>query len=434
MRPGRLMLPCFIALFCIAALTPWVPLAAYVACGGMAALLLACVIERVVLGRTTFRAERSAITALSLNEEQPITLVLSSDSPRALDVSVRQLWPRLIDARSSTLGGALVPGEALKLDFKIRSIERGKETLPAPYVAATIFGFAERIVPVGQAGEIDVLPNLRAVKRLHAQLNQFVLRGMGTRAAPKLGKGREFDRLREYHSDDDFRDINWKASARHNKLIVREFRTDRSQDILVCVDRGHRMAARAGHITKVDHAVNGSVLLAYICNRMEDRMGMLSFGADVDRGIGQGRGVAHMRQLTSFATGVQAEYIHTDYLALAAHVRRRLRHRSLILIMTDLPETGGRQSLVKAVRLLTPQHLPLVVILSDPALEASAHFKPADKKELCRTLVARDVWMERRQTILELQRHGTLVVDTTPEDAGMDAINAYIDVKRRQLL
>ncbi len=81
-----------------------------------------------------------------------------------------------------------------------------------------------------------------------------------------------------------------------------------------------------------------------------------------------------------------------------------------------------------------PQHLPLVVILSDPALEAAAKFKPANKKELCRTLVAHDVWMERRQTILELQRQGALVVDTTPEDAGIDAINAYIDVKRRQLL
>src|SRR5205085_7625033 len=130
--------------------------------------------------------------------------------------------------------------------------------------------------------------------------------------SPKLGKGREFDRLREYNTDDDFRDIAWKPSARHNKLIVREYRTDRSQDVLVCVDRGHRMAARSGHISKADHAVNAAVLLAYICNRMEDRMGLLSFGAEVERGVGQGRGAAHGRQLVSFATGLKAEFIHTD--------------------------------------------------------------------------------------------------------------------------
>ncbi len=428
------MRPCFIALFCAALLAPWAPYMAVAALAGMTLLMLAFVAERVLLGRTAIRAERPPIAALSLNEAQPMPLTLTTDSRRPVKMIVRQLWPHLIEARSSTLAGVCNPGETLRLEFKILSIERGREELEAPFVAASFWGLAERIVPVASPAEINVLPNLRAVRRLHAQLNQFVLRGLGSRAAPRLGKGREFDRLREYHTDDDFRDIAWKASARHNKLIVREFRTDRSQDVLLCIDRGHRMAARAGHITKVDHAVNSAVLLAYICNRMEDRMGLLSFAAETERGIGQGRGMAHMRQTMAFATGVEAEYIHTDYLALSAHVRRRLRHRSLILIMTDLPETGGRQSLVKAVRLLTPQHLPLIVILSDPALEAAAKFKPANKKELCRTLVAHDVWMERRQTILELQRYGALVVDTTPENAGIDAINAYIDVKRRQLL
>ena len=434
MRPGPLLFPCFIALFCVALVAPWVPIAATLALAGMALLIVAFVVERVMLGFTKIRAERAPITALSLNESQPIALTLSSDSTRALRMTVRQRWPRLIAARSSTLAGVCRPGETLPLEFKILSVERGREALEKPYVASSFFGFAERIAPVGDVGELNVLPNLMAVRRLHAQLNAFVLRGLGTRAAPKLGKGREFDRLREYHTDDDFRDINWKASARHNKLIVREFRTDRSQDILVCIDRGHRMAARAGHITKVDHAVNGAVLLSYICNRMEDRMGLLSFAAEVDRGVGQGRGIAHARQLTAFATGVKAEYLHTDYIALCSAVRRRMRHRSLILIMTDLPESGGRHTLVKAMRLLLPQHLPLVVVLSDPALEAAAKFKPSNKKELCRTLVAHDVWMERRLLMQELQRMGAMVVDTTPEDAGIDAINAYIEVKRRQLL
>ncbi len=306
MRPGPFILPCFLALFCIAALAPWIPSAAPLAFAGMILLLIVFIAERIALGRTTIRAERPPIAALSLNEEQPLALTVSTDSSRPVKLAVRQLWPSLIEARSSTREGIVNPGETLRLEYNVRSVQRGKETLDTPYASASFFGFAERIVPIGKPAEINVLPNLRAVRRLHSQLNQFVLRGMGTRAAAKLGKGREFDRLRDYHNDDDFRDINWKASARHNKLIVREFRTDRSQDILVCVDRGHRMAARAGHITKVDHAINGSVLLSYICNRMEDRMGMLTFASDVDRGINQGRGMAHMRQLTAFATGVKS--------------------------------------------------------------------------------------------------------------------------------
>ena len=128
------------------------------------------------------------------------------------------------------------------------------------------------------------------------------------------------------------------------------------------------------------------------------------------------------------------EYVHTDYLRLAAHLRRRLQRRQLILIVTALPEQDEQHALVRAVRMLTPQHLPVVVVLSDADLKAAAHFLPAGKEELCRTLVARDVWTARRQTMEELRRRGALVVDTVPEDAGVDAVNAYLDVKRRQLL
>lgn len=434
MRPGPLMFPLLAMCLAIALLAPWLPLAAYVSAAMLLLVLSLALIERVLVGRIVFRSERPPISALSLNEIEKLSLSVFSNSSRSLQMALRQNWPQLIEARSSRRQGVCPPGAALRFEFDVRGIERGRATLPAPHVAVSLWGFSERLAPIGENAELNVLPNLRAVARLHRQLNQYVLRGMGTRISPKLGKGREFERLREYHNDDDFRDIAWKSSARHNKLIVREFRTDRSQDILVCIDRGHRMAARSGHISKADHAVNASVLLAYICNRMEDRMGLLSFGAEVERGVGQGRGSAHGRQLTAFATGLKAQFIHTDYMALAAHVRRRLRQRSLILIMTDLPESGGRQALVRAVRMLLPQHLPLVLIFSDPALEAAARFKPADKAGLCRTLVAHDVWLERKHTILELKRLGAMVVDSRPEDAGLDAINAYIDIKRRQLI
>ena len=167
---------------------------------------------------------------------------------------------------------------------------------------------------------------------------------------------------------------------------------------------------------------------------MEDRVGMLTFGAEVEHGINQGSGAGHLRRLTAFATAVKGEYIHTDYLALAAHLRRRLRRRTLILIMTALPEGEDRYELLRMVTMLTPQHLPLMLILSDPALKASADFLPASKEELCQTLVAKNVWSDRRQIIGELRNRGALVVETTPQDIGIEAVNAYIDVKRRQLL
>jgi uncharacterized protein (DUF58 family) len=322
----------------------------------------------------------------------------------------------------------------LKIDFAIRGIARGAKQVDPVSVAATMFGLAERIVAAGDETTVHVLPNLRAVKRLHKRLNDYALRSLGARAAPRIGKGRDFDRLRDYVVDDDFRDIAWHASARHGRLIVREFRLDRSQEILLCVDRGHRMAARVEQITRLDHAVNAAVLISYVCNRMEDKFGLVSFASSTENGVAFGRGTAQLRAVTSYTSGVDAAYEHSDYLALAAALRKRLRHRTLILILTVLPEREDRYDLLRAVSMLAPQHLPLIVTLTDRNLRAAAQLLPSNRAELSRALVARDLWLGRVELMRELRSRGALVVESTPEDAGIESINAYIDVKRRQLL
>ena len=434
MRPGLNIHAVLGGLCAGALLVPLVPELSWPLLVLLVLLVAVAVGEYVVLRRIHLSVERQEIFALPLDEPSSITESFRTDSKRAVRLTVRQIWPHLIDERSSTRKGVCGAGEILHLDFPVRGIARGTEELPPPFAFVSLWGFAERRVRVGEPALLNVLPNLNSVKRVDVRLNQLFLRGLGHRVAPRLGKGRDFDRLREYVRGDDYRDISWKATARHSKLIVKEYRLDRSQDVLLCIDRGHRMASRVHHMTRVDHAVNASVLISYVCNRMEDKVGLLSFACDVEQGIAQGRGPAHLRQTTVFATGIKADFIHTDYLALAANVKRRLNQRALILIMTVLPESGEEASLLKAVKMLTPKHLPLVLAVSDPRLKAAAHFLPASHAELCHNLVARDVWLHHQQVSRELRQMGAMVVETKPEDIGVEGINAYIETKQRQLI
>jgi uncharacterized protein (DUF58 family) len=433
MRPGPLAPRLLLALALLGLAVPAAPAVVWVLAAGLAALLVASLLEASRLARLVVVAERPGSVALSLGVPESLELSLRTSSPATVHLLVRQAWPHLVEAASTTLRAACRAGEVLRLPLPVRPVTRGRAQLPPPWVAATFWGLAERVLPVGPAGEIAVLPDLRAVGGLHAQLNRFVLRGLGSRSAPRLGKGREFDRLREYVRGDEFRDIAWRASARHRKLIVREHRLDRSQDVVVCLDRGHRMAARVAGLSRLDHAVNAAVLLGYICNRMEDRVGLVSFATDVTVGVGTGRGASHLRRLTAAAAGVRGQFVHTDYRALAAELRRRRRTRTLVVVLTALPELET-DALVEAARALLPRHLPLVVVLDDPGLRAAAELRPTGRGELARALVARDVAAAREQTVRDLRRLGALVVETPPGDAGVAAMNAYIDVKRRQLL
>jgi uncharacterized protein (DUF58 family) len=434
LRPGRhfvraiVLLAAFALLITAFVAMVWAVLLALFVLVGLAAA------ESWALLRVRFVGGRPEKIALALDEIEAIPFEIRTTASRPLQLIIRQTWPETIEGRASERTAVCRPGEVVKVEMPVRAIARGTSPIEQPWIAATFRGLIERVTPVQASTELHVLPNLRAVKRLHKQLNAYALRGMGARSAPRLGKGREFDRLRDYVSDDDYRDIAWRASARHGRLIVREFRLDRSQDILICLDRGHRMAARVAQITRLDHAVNATVLISYICNRMEDRAGIVAFDTDVDKGIVAGRGSAHLRAITSYVTSLEAAYRYTDYLAMATQLRRRLHHRTLILMLTVLPEREERFGLLRAVELLAGQHLPLVIALSDPNLKASARFLPSNREELARTLVARELWTNRLELMRDLRARGALVVESTPEDAGIDAVNAYIDVKRRQVL
>ena len=434
MRPGSLFIRLLIALAALALLVPVAAWFVWLVIGAAAVIAAITIAEALLLYRVRIDLERAPKLALGLDEHDTTTIALRTDAARPVRMIVRQRWPKLVDRASTVLEGIVNPGEALTLELPLRGIARGSATVEPAAVSLTMFGLVERIARAGGESELHVLPNLSAVKRLHKQLNAFALRGLGIRSAPRLGKGREFDRLRDYVSDDDYRDIAWRASARHGRLIVREFRIDRSQDVMLCLDGGHRMAARVEQITRLDHAINAAVLIGYICNRMEDRVGIVSFATEVDKGLIANRGAAHLRRMTSYVTSLEAGYRHTDYLTLATSLRRRLHHRTLILMLTVLPERDERHDLLRAVSMLAPQHLPLVIVLGDRNLEAAARFLPADRNELARTLVARDLWLGRVELMRDLRARGALVVASTPEDAGIDAVNAYIDVKRRQLL
>ena len=434
MRPGRTLVRAFALVTASALIVPLLTAWVWVIAAALVLLLGAAVAESIALRRVTFDVERQQKLALPLDERETTMVRIATNATRPLRLVLRQRWPELIEPSATVVDAICRPGEMLDVELQLRAIARGTASLEPLFASATFHGLIERIVPAGAATTLHVIPNLRAVGRMHKRLNQFALRSLGARTAPRIGKGRDFDRLRDYVIDDDYRDVAWRASARHGRLIVREFRLDRAQEVMLCIDQGHRMAARVEQITRLDHAVNASVLISYVCSRMEDNVGIVGFDSTVDKGLSASRGSAQLRGITSYVTGLEASYQHTDYLALASSLRRRLHHRTLIIILTVLPEREERFDLLRAVGMLAPQHLPLFVVLSDRDLRAQAELLPSNRDELARTLVARDLWLGRLETIRELRARGAMVVDSTAEDWGIDSVNAYIDVKRRQRL
>lgn len=411
--------------------SPWFGAAALAA---LFATLLMSGLEAAHLRGVELTADRARSLVFPLGAKASLSLRLQTASPRSLRARLRQTLPSLLAEPSTESRVRLAPGGIAKIEWPVLPRMRGQAALDNPVAAITEFGFVERLVEVrASPSEIRVSPNLKDLRRVSGDLERFVLRGFGARAAARLGKGRDFDRLRDYVPGDDMRDIAWKVSARRSRLTVREYRLDRSQEIVICVDRGLRMATRVGALSRLDHAVHAALLLAYACHRMEDNTSAVSFASEAKIEASSGRGNTQLRRMLQFAVGASETSEASDYLALAAHLRARLRHRSLIVILTSLPDADS-ESLLRGLKLLSPQHLPLLIVLQDLALEAVASGVPESREALFKTLAARDLVNRRRQTLQEARARGAMVVETTPSDAGFAAINAYLEVKRRQSL
>lgn len=437
-RPGRLGLRLLAGCAaCAVGAAVWWPVG-ILALGAGLAVAIAAWQEARALARVRLEARWPAQLVLPIGVPAGVPVVVAALTPEAVDVQARVVWPDALGGGSGSLHARVAGGGEAVATLPVLPRARGATVVEPPYLAWTRWGLAERIAQTGDPLPVDVLPDLTAVRRLHAQITSLFLRGHGQRLAPRVGQGREFDRLREYVTGDDYRHVAWKPSARRGRLIVRSYRVERAQDVLLCIDQGHRMgsvvATGQGLLTRLDHAVNAGVLAAWLSARCEDRVGLCAFAAGVDRGVPQGRGASHLGALTTFATRVGTTALATDYRALAAHVRRRLRSRSLILLFTVLPERGDHGDLLAAVRMLLPRHLPLLLVLDDRLLQQEAAAEPTTHAGLARMLAAADIVDGRAQLTQELRSCGALVVHTTPADAGVAAVNAYLDVKRRQLL
>lgn len=442
-RPGPRLVPALLGCAGMAAAAPlWAPLG-WLALGAALGVLGLAAAEGVALGRVRLVLRRPERTVIVRGHRQEVPLEIVHHAPSALRITVRQVWPTLAGGGSDSAIGNVAPGATFRPPFTVTGLRRGLAALPLPHAAWTRRGLWERgaalvVAPAAPPAELAVMPDLSAVRRLRRQIEAHFLRGLGTRLTPRAGQGREFDRLREYVRGDDYRHIAWKDAARRGRLIVRDHRLERAQDIMLCVDAGHRMAALVaggtGLAERCDHAVDAAVLTAWLAERGEDRVGLLSFAATVEPGLTPNRGAKHLAALTACATAIRTAAVATDYRALAAHLRRRLKNRTLVLITTVLPERGDHDDLLVAVRLLAVRHLPLLLVIRDPLLETVAEDLPSARDGLCRTLVAGDLVDGRRQVMRELRDLGALVVETDPGDAGVAAVNAYLDVKRRQLL
>jgi uncharacterized protein (DUF58 family) len=338
--------------------------------------------------------------------------------------------PDAFAADAQPLAFRLRRGEWVKLGYGLLPTERGDHD----------FGQAElRLLSpfrlwltqhrAGAAATVRVYPNFAEVAEyaLLAADNRLSLLGLLLRR--RRGEGSEFQQLREYRRDDSPRRIDWKATAKRRKPIVREYQDERDQRIVFLLDCGQRMRARDGALSHLDHTLNALLLLAYVALRQGDAVGLATFAHAGPRYLAPRKSLNAVRSLLNAVYDLRPSLRPPDYLAAAENLAGRLDRRSLVVLLTNLRDEDAA-TLPPALAHLGRRHQVLVANLRETALDA-ALARPAEDLEGALTYAAAvDYRHGRRRQLAALRALGAAVLDVAPPQLPMALVNRYWELKR----
>ncbi|HZG69030.1 MAG TPA: DUF58 domain-containing protein [Herpetosiphonaceae bacterium] len=377
-------------------------------------------------------AERLTDPKLSLGADNLVRILLINRSPRPLAFELRDEYPFEFRAEQTALRGILAPLATAETRYHVRPLTRGDYRwggLNLRY--ASRLGTFRRQARYHLDADVRVYPNVLDVRKYDLLARQGLLMELGLRVARVGGAGTEFERLRDYTPDDEYRRINWKATARRNRPIAVEYQTERSQHVVYVLDTGRLMRPPIAELAKLDYAINAALLASYVATLRGDRVGLLTFADEVGVYLAPDKGRGQFYSMLELLYNVRSEPVEADYARALGYLGIKNKRRSLIVIFTDLVTLDAAQPLIAYTARLALRHLPLVVTMHDPHIAALTRAPATSAAAVYERAVAEQLVDERRVILDTLNRAGVLTLDVEADKLSAAVINKYLELKSR---
>jgi uncharacterized protein (DUF58 family) len=328
----------------------------------------------------------------------------------------------------------------IEVHYRIVPRQRGiVRFAPAELRVRTLHGTFEWIRRAGAAETLHVYPNFAAVSRYAWLAGDRRLGDIGIKSVAQRGAGTDFKQLADYRSGDAIRHIDWKATLKHRRPIVRQFQDERDQRVLFLLDCGRRMRADEGAAARTgshfDEALNALMLLAYVALNEGDEVGAMTFGTDPAdaRRFAPRKGAATLNALMATLYDVQPQATHSDYLLAARDVMQAQRKRALVVVLTNFRDEDATE-LEPALKLLRSRHLVLLASLRERVLRELAEQPLATQQQAVEVAGAHLFAQARRDAFQRLAGRDGLLIDVEPAQLAVELVNRYRAIKRAGLL
>ncbi|MFA9389979.1 MAG: DUF58 domain-containing protein [Prolixibacteraceae bacterium] len=368
---------------------------------------------------------------LSNGDETKVVIYITNMHYFKLQLEVIDELPAQFQIRDFTSKFKLKPQQEKVLEYILKPKERGEYLFGYTnvYVSSPIGLWSRRIKFGTNSTKVLVYPSFMQMRKYEflAISNQLV--NAGIKKVRRADSFSEFDQIKEYVVGDNYRTVNWNATARRSKLMVNQYQEERSQQIFNIIDKGRTMQMPFEGMTLLDYAINSSLILANTALLKYDKTGLITFNQKVGTFLKAERGNKTIAKILEVLYNQKTEYLESDYSYLSAFIRRNISHRSLLILYTNFETTTSLQRQLNYFKHLAKNHLLLLVFFENTEVKSYSKTKAGSLEEIYLKTVAEKFVHEKKLIVRELKKHGILSILTKPEDLSAQLINKYLEIK-----
>jgi len=385
--------------------------------------------------RGRFIGGRDVADRLSNGDDNEVRLHLRSGFRFPVHVRIIDELPPQFQRRDLQFETLLTPGQEKGLAYTVRPVRRGAYGFGSlHFYVGSRFGFVRRRFSTAQNQEIPVYPSFLQMRRYELLAISDRLSEAGIKKIRKVGHTMEFDQIREYVRGDDYRTVNWKATARRGNLMVNQYQDEKSQHIYCVVDKGRVMMMPFEEMTLLDYAINASLVLSNIAVLKQDRAGLVTFAERVGTILPADRRSTQILKINELLYNQQTDFLESNYEALYAAIRTRITSRSLLMLFTNFETLGSLERQLPSIRKIARDHLLVIVFFENTELRSLRDRRAERLEEIFLKTIGEKFAYEKRRIVKELERYGIHSILTTPRNLTVNAINKYLELKARRLI
>lgn len=415
-------------------LLPWMLFLAHIT---LLVTIVAALVDLMLLygTRCGIKANRDCPVKLSNGDINPIQINIENRYNIPIRVTIVDELPVQFQKRDLQHQLNMSGGKSSPISYDLRPVERGEYHFGKINIFVnTLVGIITRRYRFDQEKMIPTYPSFMQMHKYELLAISNRLHEAGVKKIRRIGHQMEFDQIRDYVRGDDYRTINWKATARKSQLMVNQFQDEKSQPVYCILDMGRSMKMPFEGMTLLDYAINSSLVISNTATIKHDKAGLITFGHKIQSMVPAQSNRPHMLKIMEVLYNQSPQFLEPNFEMLYATVLHKIKQRSLLLLFTNFQSLNSMKRQLPYLKGLARKHLLVVIFFSNSEIKKLMKKPSSSMEDIYVKTIGEKFHYDKKQIVKELQRQGIHAILTEPHELTINTLNKYLELKARGLI